>query len=92
MYHHYTGSFFLLSKWLEEMRFRVIRYKFEKFFDHSLITSSFVGGCKGKFLPSVEIASMETFYDHSQSIEWVLGPSNSLPPTLGVTAGGIFHL
>jgi len=49
-----------------------------------------VVGCKGEFLSSVEIALREAFWDHSQSIWWVLGPSNFFTHNFGGGCRGWF--
>jgi len=52
------------------------------------VTSYFAGGCRVYFLSNVKIALREAFWDHSQSIWWVLDHRLFLPSTLGVTEGG----
>jgi len=74
-----------LSKLLEEMRFRVIRYKFDKIPVHDLCYLLLCGWLQ--VLSNVKIASREAFWDHSQSIWWIFGQSIFSPPTLGVAEG-----
>jgi len=56
------------------------------------ITSNFVGGCKGEFLSRVEIALRGRFGIILNRFDGFLDHRVFLPPTLGVAAGGIFHL
>ena len=92
MYHQHTGSFFPLSKWLEEVRFEVIRYKFDEFSDHDFCYLQLFGWLQGViFVKRRNRIEGGVFGSFSIDLIGFRTIESFLPPTLGVAAGGSFR-